>query len=180
MIYEDIAVAAEFKHSNSFCDTLALHISKLDLALVTIYRPPGCPEFKLYNSEAWHATIKDDTEILNRVDESLLSGLVSAHSKTPKEALFLEIGTIPIKYIWASRRLTYLQNILKRDKTELVRRVYQAQKENSLKGDFAQLVQEDAKLVNLNMSDDELEKMGGYEYKKLVKVQLGRQLFCIC
>ena len=59
----------------------------------------------LYNSEAWHATVKDDTEILNWVDESLLSWLVSAHSKLPKVALFIETGTIPIKYIWAPRRL---------------------------------------------------------------------------
>ena len=45
-VREDLAVAAEFKHSNCYCDSLALHIPLLDLALVTIYRPPGCPEFK--------------------------------------------------------------------------------------------------------------------------------------
>ena len=50
----------------------------------------------LYNSEAWHAIVRDDVEILNRNDESLLAGLVSAYSKTPKEALFLETGTTPI------------------------------------------------------------------------------------
>ena len=57
----------------------------------------------LYNSEEWHSIVKDDTETLNRVDESLLSGLVSAHAKTPKDALFLETGTTPIRFIWASR-----------------------------------------------------------------------------
>ena len=43
---EDLAVDSELKHSNSFCETLGLHIPKLDLALITIYRPPGCPEYK--------------------------------------------------------------------------------------------------------------------------------------
>ena len=43
---EDLAVVSELKHSNSFCDTLGLYIPKLDLALITIYRPPGCPEYK--------------------------------------------------------------------------------------------------------------------------------------
>ena len=37
----------------------------------------------LYNSEAWHATVRDDTKLLNGVEESLLSGLLSAHSKNP-------------------------------------------------------------------------------------------------
>lgn len=43
---ENLAVASEHKHSNAYCDTLGLHIPELDLALLTIYRPPGCPEWK--------------------------------------------------------------------------------------------------------------------------------------
>ena len=123
----------------------------------------------LYNSEAWHATVRDDVEILNRVDESLLAGLVSAHSKTPKEALFLETGTTPIKYIWAARRLIYLQNILKREKSELIRKVYIAQKEDCLKGDFAQLIQEDAHLVKIILDEEQIEIMEVWEWKKIVK-----------
>ena len=65
---------------------------------------------------------------------SLLRGLVNGHSKVAKEALYLEMGSIPIKYIWAARRLIYLQVILKRDKTELTRRVYEAQKTDINKG----------------------------------------------
>ena len=49
-VREDLAVAAELKHSNSYCETLALYIPQLDLALVTIYRPPGCPEYKFKES----------------------------------------------------------------------------------------------------------------------------------
>ena len=43
---DDLAVKSELKHSNSFCDTLGLHIPEIKLALVTIYRPPRCPQFK--------------------------------------------------------------------------------------------------------------------------------------
>ena len=70
----------------------------------------------LFNSEAWHGIVRDDVETLVRVDESLLRGLVNAHSKVPKEALYLETGEIPLNYIWAARRLMFLQTILKRDK----------------------------------------------------------------
>ena len=40
---EDLSVSSEFKHSNSYCDSLGLYIPELDLALITVYRPPGCP-----------------------------------------------------------------------------------------------------------------------------------------
>ena len=81
----------------------------------------------LFNSEAWQGIVKDDTEQLRRVDESLFHKLLSAHSKTPSEALYLESGQIPLSYIWSSRRLMYLQCILKRDMTEITRQIYEAQ-----------------------------------------------------
>ena len=58
----------------------------------------------LFSSEAWHGIVRDDVETLSRVDESLLRGLVNGHSKVPKEALFLETGETPIKFIWASTK----------------------------------------------------------------------------
>ena len=63
-----------------------------------------------------HSIVKYDTKIFSRVDESLLAGLVSAHAKVAKEVIYLETGTIPIRYIWAGRRLMYLHNILRRNK----------------------------------------------------------------
>ena len=121
----------------------------------------------LYNAEAWHGIVKDDTELFSRVDESLLAGLVSAHQKVPKEAIYLETGTVPIKYIWAARRLIYLQAILKRDKNELIRRVYDAQKANPKQGDFVLLVQNNAELVNLVLQEEAIEKKWGKKTSRL-------------
>ena len=52
--------------------------------------------------------------MLEKVDEHLLRLLVKGHSKLPKEFLYLEAGAIPIRFIISSRRLLYLQTILKR------------------------------------------------------------------
>ena len=41
--------------------------------------------------------------------------------------MFLESGAIPMRYILSSRRINYLQTILKRDEEELTRRVFEAQ-----------------------------------------------------
>ena len=101
----------------------------------------------LFNSEAWHGIVKDDIKILSRVDESLLQGLLSAHSKTPIKAFFLETGQIPITYIWASRRLNYLHTILKRNQNEITRKVYEAQKLDYKKGDFVQQIEDDKEMI---------------------------------
>ena len=72
----------------------------------------------LFNSEAWHAIKKKDIKILESVDEHLLRSLVEAHSKTPLEFLYLEVGAIPIRFIIASRRIMYQQILLKRNEEE--------------------------------------------------------------
>ena len=69
-----------------------------------------------------------DIILLEKVDEALLRGILSAHSKIPLEALFLESKSIPIRYIVASRTIKYLLTILQKDENEMVRRVYEAQK----------------------------------------------------
>ena len=43
-VRKDLVVKSEAKDSNSFCDSLLLHIPQLNLVLVNIYRPPNCPE----------------------------------------------------------------------------------------------------------------------------------------
>ena len=43
-VRKDLVVKTEVKESNSYCDSLLLHIPQLNLVLVNIYRPPNCPE----------------------------------------------------------------------------------------------------------------------------------------
>ena len=131
----------------------------------------------LFNSEAWHGIVKNDEQVLSRVDESLLQALFSAHSKTPKEEFFLETGQIPIKYILASRRLNFLQTILKRSQSEITRKVYNVQKHYPKKGDFALLVEEDKNLIELELSDIEIENMEKSLFQTLVKSKVKRAAF---
>ena len=41
-VRSDLAVKQVFIHSNGFCESLATDIPELDLAIINIYRPPGC------------------------------------------------------------------------------------------------------------------------------------------
>jgi hypothetical protein len=94
----------------------------------------------LYNSEAWHAITETDLRLLETVDEQLLRSLVKGHAKTPLEFLYLEAGATPIRFIISSRRLTYHQTILKREDSELTKRIYQEQLKNPSTGDFVKLL----------------------------------------
>ena len=118
----------------------------------------------LFNSEAWQGIKDEEVEMLEKVDEALLRGILNAHSKTPLEALFLETVANPIRFILKSRRLCYLKTILNRDPEELVSEVYNAQKADPTEGDFYLLAAEDAKLVNLQMSEAEIAMMTEAKY----------------
>ena len=63
----------------------------------------------LFYSEAWHAIKENEVKILESIDEHLLRSIVGAHAKTPLEFLYLETGTMPIRFIISSRRLLYQQ-----------------------------------------------------------------------
>ena len=125
----------------------------------------GC----LFNSEAWQGVTMAEIILLEKVDEALLRGLMKGHAKIPLEALFLETSSLPIRYIVSSRRLMYLHNILQKDTDELVRRVFQAQKENTSPGDFYDLVSEDKKSISLNMTDLQIQLMNKDKFRSIVK-----------
>ena len=131
----------------------------------------------LFNSEAWQGISNAEVEQLEKVDEALLRGLLRAHAKVPLEALFLETGTLPIRFILKIRRLCYLKTILQRDDEELVREVYNAQKCDPTDGDFYHLVMADAADVNLNIDEEQISTMKEETYKDNVKCKVREAAF---
>ena len=86
----------------------------------------------LCNSEVWHSISKKHIEDLEIIDHQLMRHIIGAHAKTPIEFMYLETGTIPLKYIISCRRMLYLQKILQMEDQELVKRIYLAQKRRSV------------------------------------------------
>ena len=124
----------------------------------------------LFNSECWQGpNVNKDIMTLNKPDQALLRGLMTGHAKAPLEFLFLESGCVPVSFIHICRRLVYLQNILKKDRSELVSRVYFAQKADSLPGDFCRLVAEDLVSLDISLTEDQIRIMSTTEYKKHIK-----------
>ena len=123
----------------------------------------------LFNTEVWHGLKQADLDMLSIVDHKILRYIIQAHAKTHNEFLYLETGAIPLPFIVSSRRMIYLQNILKTEPKELVRRVFEAPKSNPTKGDFINLVLEDFELTKLPYNENVISEMGHSEYKTYIK-----------
>ena len=121
----------------------------------------------LTNCEAWYGVKDNDIIILEQVDEFLLRNLLNAPSKTPKESLYLETGTKPIRYIIKQRRMMYLHHILTRAKDEMIYKVYESQVNNPVKDDWCKLITKDKIDLNIDMSDQQIESTKKYKFKKI-------------
>ena len=82
--------------------------------------------------------------------------------------MYLELGILPIKYINIEKRLKFLRYILNQSKISMIRKVYEALKSESRKGDFVYLVQKDIEAIKKDLSEEEIKNTSKYEWKKLV------------
>ena len=131
----------------------------------------------LYNIEIWYNLKEEEIKKLSELDEYLLRCILGVPSKTPIEALFLESGCIPIKYILKMRRVMYLHHILRRPNNELIKKFYEAQKCKMSQGDWAETVSENIKELNLNLTDEQISKMLKYKFKMLLKKSILNEVF---
>ena len=131
----------------------------------------------LFNSESWHSVSETEYRMLEAVDEQLLRALVKGHSKTTLEFLYLEAGVIPLRYVIASRRLLYHQVILQREDDELTKRIYQAQKDDTTPGDFAELVSKDFLSINQPQDDRKIKMTNRDSYKLDIKAKIKTTAF---
>ena len=129
----------------------------------------------LHSSEAWHGLKSTQIAQIELVDHHLMRTILGAHSKTPTEFLYLETGALPVKYVITSRRLNYLKHIHMQSDHELVKRVFQAQKDDPKKGDWWEMVKLDLEIYDVN--EDELKQLNKNLAKKYVKTKIHTKAF---
>ena len=123
----------------------------------------------LSNSEIWHGMTNANIVTLEQIDQAFLRSILGAHSKTPRSMLYLETGAIPIRWIIKQRRINYLKHILSRNETELIRKVFEAQKQQPTSGDFVTFVRKD--LEELGITEEDVDNLS----KKQLKDELRRK-----
>ena len=123
----------------------------------------------LLSCEAWHKVYKYQIEKLEEVDKSYLRKLLNGHSKTPIEFIFSDAGCIPLRFVISYRRLMYWWHIMQLDKSELVYRVYAAQKTCPVIGDWVNLLEVDKQEFGIYLSDEEISQISKYKMKTMLK-----------
>ena len=113
-------------------------------------------------------------EELEKVDEMYLRSLLDAHTNTAIEALYIETGKMPIRFLIQKRRLMYWHHVNNASKDSLLRKFYQAQKNQPVKGDWITLIEKDKNDFNISYKDEELAKISKRVFKKLVKKEANK------
>ena len=120
-----------------------------------------------------------DTDIkqLEAVDNMLHRRILETPKTTPISILHLELGTTPIRHLIKSRRLMFLQYILKQDENTLVYKFLEAQLKNPQKGDWILQVKQDIEDVDLKMTLSEIKLMSEYSFHNRVRKAINKSAF---
>ena len=123
----------------------------------------------LVNMETWPNFTLNRILLFERTEQHLLRKILKAHSKTPVESIYLELGIVPFRFHLMSRRILYYQMIMMRPDDELTKKVVTRQKETRLEGDFYLQVSRD--MTQLNISEEDIMNSS----KETLKVKLKKE-----
>ena len=126
----------------------------------------------LCSSEALYGITNSHIEKLEQVDRMFFRRLFEVPNCTAIEAFYLETSSLPIRYLLMGRRLIYLWDILHKNDSELVRKVFNSQKVFYVKHDWAQQVKHDLEECGIDLTDEEISNMKRISFKKLVTKQI--------
>ena len=121
-------------------------------------------------------TTKEITE-LEMVDDLLLRRILAAHSKTPKELLYLETGNIPVRYILMARRINFLHYILNENEDSLLHNFFEAQLKSPVKGDWVLRVKKDLEELEINLTFLEISQTSKSDLKKIIREKVKSAAF---
>ena len=123
----------------------------------------------LTNMETWPKCSEARIAKFEKVEQNFMRKVLKAHSKTAIEALYLELGIIPLRFHLMKRRVLYLHTIMMRDDNELTKKVVLLQKDMSYCGDFYPQALES--MITLGITEDQLMGTTG-KLEELLKVNI--------
>ena len=126
----------------------------------------------LTNSKSWINVTKKNMDDIEKPDTILQRKVLSVTSNPSKCFMKLELGIIPVKFVIMQKMLMFLQYILKESTDSMIRKVFDALKEDSRKGDFIYLTTCDKQTLNIQYSDTDIQNMSKWCWKKVLKEEM--------
>ena len=131
----------------------------------------------LFNADSWYYLNKKQIESLEAVDSDFLQICFKSHSRTVRDAYYAETGKLKIRHIIAKRRLMFLHNILRRNPSQLIYKIYQAQTLKMVRNDWFQTIQNDKKTYDISLSDEEIRLLSKSKFKQLIERKINFKAF---
>ena len=129
----------------------------------------------LFNCQSWRNLTKSNLKQLEITQIRYLKRMMKAPMSTPNHFIYLELGALPVSYIIHCRQLTFLHHILHLDKSDPVKKSYNAQLllpfEKNWANEVVPLLQE----YHLNNID--IENISKSSWKSKVKQSVSRKAF---
>ena len=131
----------------------------------------------LLNSEAWVNLSEQDIRSLEQSDEILISKILGSTANTSNAFKYLELGIVPLRFEIMKRKLSFLQYLLKQEKTSMIFQVFQATSDNPIKNDFVQTCKKYLDELNINLSFEQIQPMSKWKMKKLLNEKISEAGF---
>ena len=120
----------------------------------------------LVHSETWYFISKKNMEALNEADAKFFQVCFQSHSKTCRDAYYMETGKQKVMHIIAKRCLMFLFNILKRDNSQTLKKFYLVQRAWPTRNDWILQINNDKLKYDISMNDNEISQMSKSQFKK--------------
>ena len=122
----------------------------------------------LYNSQSWSRLTNKDMSMLKGCQLSFLKRILHAPKSAPTAIVIGELGVLPLEFEIQSRKLMFLQHILKLDQTDPVKQVYYEQLTNSFEPNWANEVESIKRSMDLMIDDESIKEMSKSAWKERV------------
>ena len=122
----------------------------------------------LTNAEAWYGLTDSEIELLEQVDEQFLRIFLEVGKGCPKEMLYLETGTIPLRFTIYKRRLMYLHYLLNENANSLISKFLKIQMEIPSKQDWINSVEKDLVFLDIFLSYDDIKELSTIQFKSFL------------
>ena len=123
----------------------------------------------LFNAEVWYGFTSTEIGEFEKLDRLSLRRILGAPVSTPQEALYLELGIMPIDMVIKVRRVMYLHSLLRRNEDEMLSKFFMMQYNNPVKGDWTETVRADLRELNIAENFMDIRSKTKEAFKKHVK-----------
>ena len=122
----------------------------------------------LNNVEVWYGLSKAEIDEFEDLDWFLLRKILQTAVSTPKEAIYLELGIIPIGVLIQSRRINFLYYLLTRNQSEIYQ-FFITLWHNPTRGDWTETVKQDLKAFDIQVDFEVIKSKSKLSFKNMVK-----------